>query len=304
MRRLLLGLVAVCALGGVAAWIASAPRALPAAVLAALPDGDAARGETWFWAGGCASCHAAEEAEGEARLELGGGQVLETAFGDFTVPNISTHPDHGIGGWTAAEFANAVLRGVSPEGRHYYPAFPYTSYTRMQPGDVADLWAYLQTLPAVEGTPPGHALGFPYSLRRGLGLWKLAFLSDEPVVSIDAADPVLARGRYLVEGAGHCGECHTPRTAAGALDRDRWLAGAPNPEGDGRIPNITGGEGGIGGWSEGDIAYYLETGFTPDFDTVGGAMVDVQESTAMLADADREAIAAYLKAVPDRPEEE
>jgi mono/diheme cytochrome c family protein len=191
-----------------------------------------------------------------------------------------------------------MLRGVSPDGRHYYPSFPYTSFTRMQPGDVADLWAFLGTLPAVAGRHPGPDLAFPYGFRRGLGLWKLAFLSDAPAVTVNTSDPAVARGQYLVEGPGHCGECHTPRNFAGALDDSRWLAGAPSPEGPGRVPNITGGEGGIGDWSAGDIAYLLESGFKPDFDTVGGSMVDVQKNLAMLPEADHDAIAAYLKAVP------
>jgi mono/diheme cytochrome c family protein len=300
-RRLAGAAAAVVALAAAALYLASTPRGLPAATLAALPAGDPVRGERWFWAGGCASCHAAEDAEGEDRLRLGGGLVLTTDFGDFVVPNISMHPEDGIGAWSAADFANAVMRGVSPDGTHYYPAFPYTSYVRMRPEDVADLWAYLRTLPAVEGTHPGHDLRFPYNLRRGLGIWKRAFLSDAFVAELPD-DPLLERGRYLVEGPGHCGECHTPRNLAGALDTSRWLAGAPNPEGEGRIPNITpGGE--IGGWSEGDIAYFLETGFTPDFDSVGGNMAEVQRSLAMLPREDLDAIAAYLKAVPPHQSE-
>jgi mono/diheme cytochrome c family protein len=300
VRRLLAWLLAIGVAGALLLYVATMPRALPAAELAALPEGDAGRGETWFWAGGCAACHAADKAEGDDRFRLGGGQVLKSPFGDFVAPNISSHPDDGIGAWSAADFANAMLRGVGPDGRHYYPAFPYTSFVRMRPADIADLWAFMQTLPAVAGTPPGHALRFPYNLRRGLGLWKLAFLSDAPAVTIDASDPLVARGQYLVEGPGHCGECHTPRNAAGATDYARWLAGAPSPEGRGRIPNITPG-GDVGGWSAGDIAYYLETGFTPEFDSVGGLMVDVQRNLAMLPSGDRDAIAAYLGAVPPLP---
>lgn len=284
-------------------YAATVPRGLPDAVLAQADGGSAGRGETWFWAGGCASCHAAEDAEGDDRLALGGGLVLKTDFGDFVAPNVSMHPRDGIGAWSAGDFAAAVLLGVSPNGAHYYPSFPYTSFARMDPADVADLWAFWQTLPAVEGRPAGHDLDFPYSFRRGIGLWKRAFLDDAPVVEVDVADPLLVRGRYLVEGAGHCGACHTPRMVAGGQDLTRWLAGGPAPEGDGRIPNITPGEGGLGGWSEGDVAYYLESGFTPDFDTVGGAMVDVQKNLEMLEAADREAIAAYLKAVPPHASE-
>jgi mono/diheme cytochrome c family protein len=194
-----------------------------------------------------------------------------------------------------------MLRGVSPDGRHYYPAFPYASYARMPPQDVADLWAFLRTLPPVAGRPPGHDLDFPWSIRRGVGLWKLLYLDASPAVAIDTSDPLVARGQYLVEGPGHCGECHTPRGPAGGLDLSRWLAGGPSPEGEGRIPNITPG-GDLADWSPADIAYYLETGFTPDFDTAGGAMAAVQRSLAELSSGDRDAIAAYLKAVPAVPE--
>ena len=274
------------------------PRGLSAADLAALPAGDAARGEAVFWIGGCASCHAAEKAEGDERLKLGGGRVLRTAFGDFVAPNISSDPADGIGAWSAGDLANAMLRGVSPDGRHLYPAFPYASYIRMEPQDIADLRAFLATLPAVAGKAAASSLRFPFSVRRGVGLWKLAFLTDAPAVVIEAEDPAVSRGQYLVEGPGHCGECHTPRNFAGAMDFARWLGGAPAAEGEGRVPNITGGAGGIGDWSVADIVYFFESGFLPDFDSVGGAMVDVQENLAMLAGEDRDAIAAYLKAVP------
>jgi mono/diheme cytochrome c family protein len=295
--RSLAWLLPVIVAGAAGFWFASAPQTLPEAALAALPAGDAARGETWFWAGGCASCHASEGAKGDDRLRLGGGRGLVTDFGTFSVPNISPHPADGIGSWSAADFANAMLRGVAPGGVHLYPAFPYPSYARMRPEDVADLWAYLGTLPPVAGEAPPNELTFPFNLRRGLGLWKRVFLSDAPVAQVDASDPKVARGRYLVEGPGHCGECHTPRNFAGALDLTRWLGGAPNPEGRGRIPNISP-SGAFGDWTEADIAYFLESGFTPDFDSVGGSMVAVQENIAMLDGSDREAIAAYLKAIP------
>lgn len=297
MRRLL-GWLIIALLGGGVFWLLTLPRGLAPADLAALPAGDAARGEAVFWIGGCASCHAAAKAKGEERLKLGGGQVLKTDFGDFVVPNISNDPADGIGAWSTADLANAMLRGVSPDGRHYYPAFPYASYIRMQPADVADLRAFLATLPAVAGRAPDHDLRFPFGFRRGLGLWKLAFLSDAPAVDLGEQGPAVSRGQYLVEGPGHCGECHTPRNFGGALDTSLWLAGAPAAEGEGRIPNITGGAGGIGDWSTADIVYFFETGFLPDFDSVGGSMVAVQENLAMIAGEDREAIAAYLKAVP------
>ncbi|WP_353642167.1 cytochrome c [Mesorhizobium sp. WSM2239] len=294
--------VIAAGISGLAFWYLTAPGRIGAEAAEALGTGDAARGERIFWAGGCTSCHARPKSEGEALLQLAGGVQLETAFGAFVAPNISQDVNDGIGGWSGKDFADAMLKGVSPSGRHYYPAFPYTSYARMKPADVADLYAFMKTLPAVAGRAPDHTLSFPFSFRRGIGLWKLLYLDDAPVIALDEGSPEkLQLGRYLVEGPGHCGECHTPRTVAGGTDKGQWLAGAVAAEGDGVIPNITSGEGGIGDWSEGDIASYLETGFTPDFDSVGGSMVEVQKNIARLTQEDREAIAAYLKAVPPRP---
>lgn len=268
--------------------------------MAALGTGDASRGERIFWAGGCASCHARAGADGEARLELAGGRPLVTAFGTFVPPNISSDPSDGIGNWSTEDFANAMMRGVAPDGSHLYPSFPYTSYARMDPADVGDLHAFMKTLPAVPGRAAPNELSFPFNVRRGVGLWKMLYLSDEPVVALapDASEQVLL-GRYLVEGPGHCGECHTPRDLAGGLDKSRWLAGAvAAEEGEGVVPNITPNDAGIAHWSQGDIVNYLETGFTPDYDTVGGSMVEVQHNMARLRPEDREAIAAYLKAIP------
>ena len=302
IARLAGAIVALAGVGAVAAWFVSAPVRLDAGTVAALGNGDAKRGERIFWAGGCTSCHARPKSEGPARLELAGGLELKTPFGIFVAPNISSDPQDGIGAWSAEDLANAMMRGVSPRGSHYYPAFPYTSYARMKPADVGDLHAFMKTLPAVEGKAAGHRLGFPFNIRRGIGLWKRLYLSAEPVLALPEGTPgeVLA-GQYLVEGPGHCGECHTPRLFTGGLKKDQWLAGAVAAEGDGIVPNITGGEGGIDAWSAGDIASFLETGFTPDFDSVGGAMVAVQRNMAQLPAADREAIAAYLKAVPPHP---
>ncbi|WP_157015052.1 cytochrome c [Mesorhizobium xinjiangense] len=302
LRTLAAALGIIMILGGATLWLLTAPRSLDAAVLAEAPDGDAARGERVFWTAGCTSCHARPRAEGEAVLELAGGLELKTAFGTFVAPNISQHERDGIGGWSFADFANSMLRGVSPGGSHLYPAFPYASYARMDLSDVADLYAFMRTLPAVEGRPGGHSLDFPYNIRRGIGVWKLLNLHPEPVVALaDDAPEAVRRGRYLVEGPGHCGECHTPRNRLGGSILAQWLAGAVAAEGDGIVPNITGGEGGIADWSHNDIAYYLESGFTPDFDSVGGAMVAVQKNTARLPAEDLAAIAAYLKAAPPHP---
>ncbi len=303
LRKKIAGAVVVLAAVVVAAgWVLSAPTRLDAAALAGLGQGDAGRGKRIFYAGGCASCHARPKAQGDAQLELAGGVELKTALGTFVAPNISQDKTDGIGAWSVQDLANAMLQGVSPSGEHLYPAFPYTSYARMKPADIADLYAFLKTLPAVAGKAPPHRLSFPFDVRRGLGLWKRLYLSREPVIDFPTGAPALVlAGRYLVEGPGHCGECHTPRNFMGGSKKGQWLAGAVAAEGDGVVPNITSGSGGIGDWSADDIANYLETGFTPDFDTVGGAMVDVQKNMAQLTPEDRAAIAAYLKSVPPHP---
>lgn len=300
--RKLAGAAALLALaGGAAFWFLTAPDRLPEGDVAALAPGDAGRGERIFYAGGCASCHAAPKPDAGAPLQLAGGLELKTPFGTFVAPNISQHPTDGIGAWSLPDFANAMQRGVSPDGRHYYPAFPYASYARMKLADVADLYAFMKTQPAVEGRAPDHQLGFPFNIRRGLGLWKRLHLSPEPVLALANASEPAKAGQYLVEGPGHCGECHTPRDISGGTKRSEWLAGAVAAEGDGVVPNITPQGGDVGQWSEGDIAEYLKTGFTPDFDSAGGSMADVVKNTGRLTDDDRAAIAAYLKAVPGRP---
>jgi mono/diheme cytochrome c family protein len=292
MKKLFLGLVVLAVIAAVTLWILSRPAPLLDDAMAGL-TGNASRGETVFWAGGCASCHADPEAKAEAKLILSGGYRIESPFGAFIAPNISPGPA-GIGDWSAQDLANALIAGVSPEGAHLYPSLPYTTYRQMTLQDVADLMAYLETLPVSHVPSQPHELGFPFNIRRGLGLWKRINLSSDWVLA-DASTPELERGRYLVEALGHCAECHTPRDATGGLDRSRWMQGAPNPSGKGEIPAI---DPRSLKWSAGDIAYYLESGFTPDYDSAGGQMTKVVESMSQLSAEDRNAIAAYLKALP------
>lgn len=289
--------VAVIALGAATAWALTKPEPHPESYWANVGAPDLAHGEQLFWAGGCASCHAATGAEGDALKVMSGGRALPSPFGTFHIPNISPDPNAGIGNWTLAEFGNAMTRGVGPNGEHLYPSFPYGSYARMSPKDIGDLFAYLKTLPASSNVAPPHDLGFPFNIRMAVGGWKLLYFSDAPRVELASVDEKVKRGEYLVEGPGHCGECHTPRNALGGFEAGKWLAGGPNPEGEGTIPGITPG-GPIGSWSESDIVNYLETGFTPDYDSAGGSMVEVQKNMAHLQKSDLEAIAAYLKAVP------
>ena len=284
--------------GGAAFLLVTAPQHHPAEYWVNLGAPDLENGERIFWAGGCVSCHAAPGAEGEAKLVLSGGAPLKSPFGTFQAPNISSDPNAGIGSWTLAEFGDAMTLGTGRNGEHLYPSFPYASYVRLAPKDINDLHGFMQTLPASANVAPAHELPFPFNVRLSLGGWKFLYFNDEPRVALANADEKVRRGQYLVEGPGHCGECHTPRDALGGLKTGQWLAGGPNPEGEGSIPNITPGSKSMGGWSEGEIAEYLNTGFTPDFDSVGGSMVEVQKNMAELPAEDREAIAAYLKAIP------
>jgi mono/diheme cytochrome c family protein len=299
--RGLASLVVVLAVAGAGAfWFITKPDPLPEAQFANPGTPDLKNGEMVFWAGGCESCHAAKGAEGAQQLVLSGGAPLATPFGTFYPPNISPDEKAGIGSWSLTDFANAMKRGLDDESNHLYPAFPYGSYTHMSDADVRDLYAYMKTLPKSTNVAPDHELSFPFNMRIALGGWKFLFFSDKPHVDLANASDEVKRGQYLVEGPGHCGECHTPRNALGGFKSGEWLAGGPNPEGKGTIPDITPGSKDIGSWSQSDIASYLETGFTPDFDSVGGSMVAVQRNMAHLTKEDREAIAAYLKALPAR----
>ncbi|EAR51015.1 Diheme class I cytochrome c [Oceanicola granulosus HTCC2516] len=291
--RLLGGLVALALVAGAAGWWFTAPPPVPASYAALTGNPEA--GRLAFAAAGCASCHTDPEAEPSDSPVLSGGQRFASDFGTFIAPNISPSPE-GVGAWSDAELIHAVRAGVSPSGAHLYPAFPYAAYNKALPQDVADLVAYLRTLPPSEVESLPHEVGFPFNLRRGLGLWKALFLSDDYVLAEAELDSPVDRGRYLVEALGHCGECHTPRNPLGALDTSRWLGGAPHPSGEGTIPNIT--PAGLS-WSEAEIAEYLKSGFTPDFDTAGGEMAEVVATISQLSDDDRLAIAAYLKAVPE-----
>lgn len=294
MRRLILRLVLLAFVLGVAGLWLTRPKSDGPDVLAGL-SGDAARGEQVFTAAGCASCHMAEGASDEARLVLAGGQRFASPFGTFSAPNISQHPEAGIGGWSALDLWNALHHGTSPEGRHYYPAFPYASYIRMTPQQVADLHAYLQTLPTDPTPSAPHDLPFPFNIRASLGGWKLLFLRPGWVMQGELTAEE-TRGRVLVEALGHCAECHTPRNALGGLKTGAaWLSGAPNPAGRGSFPDLTPPE---MNWSQDELVEYFTSGFTPEFDMAGGHMSHVVENLSKLPESDRAAIAAYLKRLP------
>ena len=291
-------LVTLIVIAGAALYLLTIPSVLSESELAPR-TADLANGETMFHAGGCASCHATPGEEDKTRL--GGGVALNTAFGTFRAPNISPDPQHGIGSWSEIEFVNAMLRGVGRNGEHLYPSFPYTSYQRMTVDDVRDLFAFMKTLPAVERPSEPHDLEFPFNVRRAVGLWKLLYMDGRTFQPDPTREADLNRGAYLVEGPGHCAECHSPRDSLGGIIPERRFAGGPDPEGKGWVPNITPHEDGLASWSANDIAYLLESGFTPDYDSVGSSMADVVANTSKLSAEDRAAIAAYLKSLPPRP---
>jgi mono/diheme cytochrome c family protein len=298
LRTVIVGLVVLALAGAAVFYALTIPRP---AVSAPLPPraADLVNGETMFNAGGCASCHATPKQGDQKRL--GGGLALATAFGTFKAPNISPDATHGIGAWSEEIFVNAMLRGIGRDGEHLYPAFPYTSYQRMALDDVRDLYAFMKTLPADSRPSEPHQLPFPFSLRRGLGLWKLLYLDGRPFMPDPAGSPEVNRGAYLVEGPGHCAECHSPRDALGGVIAARRFAGGMDAEGKGWVPNITPHTEGIASWSAKDIAYLLQSGLTPESDSVGSTMADVVRNTAKLSDADRGAIAAYLKTLRPVP---
>src|SRR4029079_12831243 len=295
LRRLLVLAIAALVIGVPAFWYLTTPEAIsPSAVLVPpTHTPNLENGRTMFLIGGCSSCHATPKQDDATRL--GGGLALPTAFGTFHVPNISSDARDGLGGWNETQCITAMRHGVSPSGQHLYPAFPYTSYRMMRTEDLRDLFAYLKTLPAISGAAPDHALKFPFSIRRPVGLWKLLFLGDMQFKPDPAQSAQWNRGAYLVNAPGHCAECHSPRNLLGAIIASRRFTGGQSPTGQGGVPDIT--QGKLHDWKAEDFAEVLDSGMTPDSDRVGGAMVDVVANTRQLSSADREAMAVYLKSL-------
>lgn len=261
--------------------------------------GDATKGAYVFALAGCAACHTKKDGK-----PLAGGREIASPFGVFVAPNITPDAATGIGGWTEEDFVQAMTVGLSPTGRHYYPSFPYTSYTRMTLADLRNLWAYLKTIPPVVSKTAHHRLAFPYSLRPGVGLWKLLFLREGRYRPDPGKSATWNRGAYIVTGPAHCGECHTRRNFMGGLRNSVHLAGSPGfGEGkkrQGVAPNITPHKAkGIGKWTAEELAFALQTGVTPSGDVMGGEMAEVvSHGTAKLTEDDRTAIVEYLMSVP------
>ncbi len=294
LRKLLILVVVLAVLGAAVFWVVTVPATVTASALGPHRP-DLGNGKTIFYAGGCASCHATPNQEDKTRL--GGGMALKTVFGTFYPPNISSDPKDGIGAWSEANFVTAMWKGTSPDGSHYYPVFPYSSYQRMKLEDVRDLFAYLKTLPAIPGKVRDHDLPIHFKIRRVLGGWKFLFLDGQAFKPDSSKSAQWNRGAYLANAPSHCVECHSTRNLLGGIIAKQRFAGGPDAEGgDGWVPNIT--QAGIGDYSERDIERILESGDMPNGDSVGGAMAKVVGNISQLAAEDRAAIASYIKSLP------
>ncbi len=293
--KTLTALALLAALGFSAFWLLSAPRPLTAADLPA-HTGDAKNGERLYHAAGCHSCHLpGPDAAGIDASLPAGGAPLKTPVGTFYPPNLTPDPETGLGTWTDIEFVNAMQRGIGKSGQHLIPAFPYTSYAHMRREDVIDIRAYLASLPAVRN--PGKRQDVPLQpiVRRGIGLWKLIGL-DTSITTPDAEQTQSWNlGRSLVNGPGHCNECHTPRTLFMASDMARYLAGGPHPEGDGKVPSLRGLIERGRYKDANDIKLALQNGELLGYDKLSsGGMGKVQTNMSKLPDTDVAAIAEYL----------
>jgi mono/diheme cytochrome c family protein len=280
MKRLLLGLV------------------LGAALSSASAQGDAKRGEYLAKAGGCIGCHTEDKKDA---VPFAGGRALKSPFGTFYGPNITPHPEAGIGRWTEADFIRAMRQGDRPDGKNYFPAFPYTSFTKIVDRDLRDLWAYLRTLAPSPRASQEHQMRFPFGWRFLVTFWKWFFFTPGPFANLPGLSDIVNRGAYLVQALGHCGECHTPRNFLGGPKTSRFLAGGKGPDGK-DVANLTPTR--LKKWSDKELQDLLTTGIDPEGDVVAEAMGEVvRNTTSQLTPADLDALIAYLRTLPPIPDE-
>lgn len=256
------------------------------------------RGEYLTQAADCLACHVTEGGKPYA-----GGLPVEMPFGTLYTTNITPDKETGIGSWSDDDFVEAMQQGVGPDGKHYYPAFPYTSYTLMPREDILAIKAYLFSLEPVNQPNKENDIGFPFNQRWGIALWNMLFLDDERFEPDAEQSEQWNRGAYLVEGPGHCGECHTPRNFMQAKKGSEALGGATIQGW--AAWNITGDEqSGIGGWPDEALASYMATGVAPGYGVAGGPMAEVvNHSLRHLTPEDIQAMVIYLKSVPGQPAE-
>lgn len=259
---------------------------------------DVSRGTYLVKAGGCLGCHTAEKKDA---TPFAGGRALKTPFGTFYGPNITPHPQAGIGQWTEADFTRAIRHGERPDSSNYFPAFPYPSFTKMTASDIHDLWAYLRTIePSSEPSRP-HDLHFVFSFRLPVTLWKWLFFTPGEFSNDPQASALVNRGAYLAQALGHCGECHTPRNFLGGPKQDRLFAGGKGPEGK-NVANLT--PTGLKKWDNKELQEFLLSGLSPDGDVTAEAMGEVvTNTTSKLTAPDLDALIAYLRSLPALPNE-
>jgi len=294
-RRRWLAAAAIAAAGAAVALWLSRPLPLAAAALPA-HEPDPLRGEVLYRAGSCHACHRAAPGEaGEAGGAPVGAAAFPTPVGTFYPGNLTPATESGLGRWRAIDFVNAMTRGLAPDGRHYFPAFPYTSYRAMPVEDLLDLWAYLGTLPPIEVPRRRAQVPLLPLARRGVGLWKRLALGPAGLERDPSRGAAWNRGAYLALAPGHCGECHTPRDALMRLDPARSLAGAAHPAGDGRVPSLRGLATRGRYRDAADLALALRFGEELGYDKLSsGGMAKIQVELSHLPDAELEALAEYL----------
>jgi mono/diheme cytochrome c family protein len=283
------------ALGVIAGILCLTPRA---ALAVAPVAGNAQRGAYVFAAADCAACHTDAKAKGPM---LAGGAPMVTDFGTFFAPNITPDKTHGIGAWSAEDFHRAIREGKGQHGEYLYPVFPFPSFSGMTDQDIADLWAYLKTVPPSAQPSKPQQAKTPFGIRALLLGWRVLFFHPGPLKPVAGQTAEWNRGRYLSEAVAHCQECHSPRNALGAIDEKNAFAGNPDgPDGQ-KAPNITSYPKAIGKLTVSDLEDMLKSGIRPDGDYLGGGMAQVVDGTGKLTEADRHAIIVYIRSIPPRP---
>ena len=282
-------------LGALACALVIRPQAAPAA--SPEPAGNVQRGAVLFAAGDCTACHTDAKAKGPL---LAGGPPMVTDFGVFYAPNITPDRKSGIGAWSYEDFHRAMREGKGRGGELLYPVFPFPSFTGMSDQDIADLWAYLKTVPASAQPSKPQQAKAPYGIRPLLLGWRALFFREGPLKPVAGQSAEWNRGRYLAEAVVHCQECHSPRNGLGAIDSKNAYAGNPDGPDKQDAPNITQDPKAIGKLTVADLRDMLKTGQTPDGDYLGGGMSQVVEGTAKLSQADRDAIITYIRTIPAR----
>ena len=257
------------------------------------------RGAELYRTASCVGCHSPPFDDAE---HLGGGRDLPTMFGVFYAPNISPDPEHGIGTWSEDDFVRAMREGIAPDGRRYWPTFPYMTYTKMSDEDLRALWTYLSAQPAAAAADIPHKVNAPYRYPGMLRIWRAMAFRDGALLDDPAQSPEWNRGRYLVRAVSYCDQCHTPRGSLGLVKQQHDMAGGANPGKADVHPNLTPDPiVGIGTWSEPDIARYLASGVKPDGSTTEATDImaeKIHDSFSYYSEADRAAIARYLVSLP------